>query len=52
MERQFEVRKEQMLAECEVNGASLARIADRLEAFVEPFARSLATEEQRSYACD
>lgn len=52
MERQFLVRKEQMLAECEVDGASLARIADRLEAFVEPFARTLVTEEQRRYARD
>lgn len=52
MERQFLVRKEQMLAECEVDESSLAGIPDRLEAFVEPFARSLATEEQRSYARD
>lgn len=50
MERPFEARKEQMLAECEVDGASLAGVADRLAAFVEPFARTLATAEQQSYA--
>lgn len=52
MERHFEDRKREMLAECEVDGGSLAGIAERLAEFVEPFARTLATEEQRSAACD
>jgi SRSO17 transposase len=50
MERHFEDRKRAVLAECRVDEASLACIADRLAAFVEPFAKSLVTEEQRQAA--
>jgi SRSO17 transposase len=52
MERHFETRKWEMLAECEVDGESLAEIAGRLAKFVEPFVRTLATKEQRQAAGD
>lgn len=52
MEKSFEQRKREMLAECEVDGVELAAVADRLAAFVEPFAESLATREQRGQARD
>jgi SRSO17 transposase len=41
-----------MLAECEVDATALAAVAERLEAFVEPFALSLTTTEQRGHARD
>jgi SRSO17 transposase len=52
MEVSFEQRKREMLAECAVEGEELAAVTERLAAFVEPFAESLATREQREYACD
>lgn len=48
----FEQRKREMLAECEVDAVALAAVTDRLAAFVEPFALSLMTIEQREHARD
>jgi SRSO17 transposase len=50
MERRFEVRLDQMLAECETRPAFIAGLAARLRDFVAPFAACLATPEQRDYA--
>lgn len=50
MERRFELRKEALLAECQVSPAVFRGCADRLRQFVEPFASCLARSEQREHA--
>lgn len=52
MERRFELRKEAMLAECEVSPQAFAGVAERLAKFVEPFAQSLTQPAQREHATD
>jgi len=50
MERRYELRLEQMLAQAEVAPELMQGLFDRLETFVEPFARSLEQPEQRRHA--
>jgi len=52
MERRYEVRLEQMLAQAEVAPELMRGLLQRLEAFAEPFARSLAQPEQRRHAAE
>lgn len=50
MERRFEIRKRQLLAECEVDAAAFEGAVERLEVFAKPFLSWLARREQRQYA--
>ena len=50
MERRFELRKEALLAECQVSPSVFRGMEDRLERFVEPFASCLVRQEQREHA--
>jgi SRSO17 transposase len=52
MERRYAVRLEQMLAQAEVSPESMRGLFRRLEAFVEPYAKSLAEPEQRRHAAE
>ncbi len=52
MERRYELRLEQMLAQAEVSPERMRGLFDRLKAFVEPFARSLDRPEQRCHAAE
>jgi SRSO17 transposase len=52
MERRYEVRLEQMLAQAEVDPELMRGLLKRLEAFAEPFAESLASPEQRRHAAE
>jgi SRSO17 transposase len=52
MERRFELRKEAMLAECEVAPQVFTGVAERLAKFVEPFAELLGQPAQREHAMD
>ncbi len=52
MERRYELRLEQMLAQAEVSPELVHGLFDRLEAFVEPFAKSLDQPEQRRHAAE
>jgi len=52
MERRFELRKEAMLAECEVSPQVFAGVAERLAKFVEPFAELLGQPAQRDHATE
>jgi hypothetical protein len=52
MDRRFELRKEAMLAECEVAPQVFAGALDRLAKFVEPFALLLTQQAQRQHALD
>jgi SRSO17 transposase len=52
MERRYEVRLEQMLAQAEVDPEVMRGLLKRLEAFTEPFAMSLAQPEQRRHAAE
>ena len=52
MERRFELRKEAMLAECEVASQVFSGVAGRLAKFVEPFAQLLRQPAQRQHATD
>jgi len=49
MERRFEVRKEELLAGCQVSPAVFAGVMRRLEAFAEPFVASLPSPESRQH---
>ena len=49
MERRFEVRKEQMLEQCQVGPGLFARITDRLREFVRPFADRLRHRSQKEH---
>ncbi len=44
MERRFEVRKEELLADCEVPAEMFRGMLPRLRKFVEPFLESLFQE--------
>lgn len=50
MERRFELRKEAMLAECQVAPQVYCGALERLTKFVEPFAALLTQEAQRQHA--
>ena len=50
MERRYEIRLDPMLAQAEVTPELLHGLMDRLESFVEAFARSLDQPEQRLHA--
>ena len=50
MDRRFEERKRQLLAECEVPPAVFGGIQERLVTFAEPFVQCLARGEQREHA--
>jgi SRSO17 transposase len=52
MERRFEVRRKELLAEAEVKPRICEGLLDRLERFVEPFAELLARREQGEHAVD
>jgi SRSO17 transposase len=52
MERRFALRKEAMLAECEVSPKVFAGFADRLAKFIGPFAALLRQPVQREHAAD
>ncbi len=52
MERRFELRKEAMLAECEVAPEVFRGAVERLANFVEPFAELLSQTAQRRHATD
>ncbi len=49
MERRFEVRKEELLADCQVHPAVFAGVLERLDQFAEPFAARLRRPEQRAH---
>ncbi len=50
MERRFELRKGELMADCEVHPAVFAGMMSRLERFAEPFAERLRRPEQREHA--
>lgn len=50
MERRFEIRKRELLAECEVDPAVFEGAAERLVDFAKPFLAWLGRREQREYA--
>src|SRR5262249_53426771 len=50
MERRFEVRLEELLADAEVKPGLLRGVLPRLERFLEPFVGSLLSVEQRTNA--
>lgn len=50
MERRFELRKEALLAECEVSPRVFWGAIERLERFIEPFADLLVRKEQQQHA--
>jgi SRSO17 transposase len=50
MDRRFEVRKAEMLADCQVSPAVFDGVADRLEEFARPFVACLHRPEQRQHA--
>jgi SRSO17 transposase len=52
MERRYELRLEQMLAQSEVSPELMKGLFDRLETFVQPFAVSLEQSEQRRHAAE
>jgi SRSO17 transposase len=52
MERRYELRLEQMLAQAEVPPEAMRGLLTRLEAFVEPFAATLTEAEQRRHAAE
>jgi hypothetical protein len=52
MERRYEVRLEQMLAQAEVSPELMRGLLKRLETFAEPFAKSLAQPEQQRHAAE
>ena len=52
MERRYELRLEQMLAQAEVSPELMDGLLARLETFVEPYAESLQGPEQRRHAAE
>jgi SRSO17 transposase len=50
MQRRFELRKQQLLAECELGPETFDGLIERLADFVEPFAACLVRDEQRHHA--
>ena len=52
MEQRYKVRLEEMLAQAEVSPELIQGLLERLETFVEPFAKSLDQPEQRRHAAE
>ncbi len=52
MDRRFEVRKQEMLAQCEVSPKVFEGIAERMIQFMEPFLKSLGQRAQQKHAQD
>jgi SRSO17 transposase len=52
MERRYELRLEQMLAQAEVSPELMRGLLKRLEGFVEPFSKSFHQPEQRRHAAE
>jgi SRSO17 transposase len=52
MERRYELRLKEMLAQTEVSPELMQGLFDRLETFLEPFAKSLDQPEQRCHAAE
>jgi SRSO17 transposase len=52
MDRRFEVRKQEMLAECEVSPQVFRGVQERMEKFAQPFANLLRLPAQREHAAD
>jgi SRSO17 transposase len=50
MERRFELRKEELLAGCQVSPEAFAGIMRRLETFAEPFVASLPSRESQAHS--
>jgi len=50
MQQRFELRKQQLLAECELGPETFDGIIERLADFVQPFAACLVRDEQRRHA--
>ena len=50
MERRFELRKAELLADCHVHPAVFEGMRDRLDQFAKPFAARLRRPEQREHA--
>lgn len=50
MDRRFEVRKDELLAECEVAPAVFEEVTQRLDRFMQPFVSQLARREQEEHA--
>lgn len=50
MDRRFEVRKQEMLAECEVSPQVFRGVVERMKEFVQPFADLLRLPAQREHA--
>lgn len=50
MERRFELRKEELMADCQVSPAVFRGMMERLEKFAEPFVACLRRPEQRQHA--
>src|SRR4051812_36488510 len=50
MQRRFELRKQQLLAECDLGPETFDGILERLADFVQPFAACLVRDEQRRHA--
>jgi len=47
MERRFEVRTDELMAECDVSPGMLDGVMGRLKRFVEPFAVSLCRQKEK-----
>lgn len=52
MDRRFEVRKQEMFAECEVSPQVFCGVEKRMQEFVQPFAILLRMPAQREHAAD
>jgi len=52
MERRYELRLEQMLAQAEVTPESMRGLSQRLDVFVEPYAKSFAGRQQSRHAAE
>ena len=52
MDRRFEVRRQEMLAECEVTSEVFEGVLVRMNQFIQPFADLLKRPEQRTHATD
>ena len=52
MERRYRLRLEQMLAQAEVSPELMRGLLKRLDAFAQPFAKSLAEPEQQRHAAE
>lgn len=50
MERRFEIRKQQLLADCEVSANIFSKVIGRLEEFARPFVKNFCRQEQRQHA--